>query len=201
MFANHSKTLYDPKKDTVPGIDHFAEVIVSTLRAELKRHNIPTKDIMIEFEPGRSMYGPTGIHLTKVLQLKTQTHPIKHSWCITDSTIWSLDHLMDFKLFRYKVANQANAKTEIVADICGITCGEDRMQPFAVLPKVVPGDLIAFFDTGCYCDPGTNNINALPRPGTVLVTGNKARWIKTPETVEDVFRRDVIPEEFLKKSK
>lgn len=65
--------------------------------------------------------------------------------------------------------------------------------PFAVLPPTEEGDLIAFIDTGAYCDASTNNFNALPRPGMVLVNKDKAEWIKKPESVEDVFRRDIIP--------
>jgi len=35
--------------------------------------------------------------------------------------------------------------------------------------------------------------NALPRPGIVLVHGERAEWIKRPETVADVFVRDLVP--------
>ncbi len=35
--------------------------------------------------------------------------------------------------------------------------------------------------------------NALPRPGIVLVHGEQAEWIKRPETVADVFARDLVP--------
>ena len=41
-----------------------------------------------------------------------------------------------------------------------------------------PGDVIAFLDTGAYQDACANNWNALPRPGTVLVSGSQAEWIK-----------------------
>jgi len=37
------------------------------------------------------------------------------------------------------------------------------------------------------------NFNALPRPGMVLVQGDQAEWIKRPETVADVFMRDLVP--------
>jgi diaminopimelate decarboxylase len=38
-----------------------------------------------------------------------------------------------------------------------------------------------------------SNFNAMPRPASVLVTGNRASVIRLRETEEDVFRRDVIP--------
>ena len=49
-------------------------------------------------------------------------------------------------------------------------------------------------DTGAYQEVSMSNFNALPRPATVLVTGDRASVIRRSETEEDVFRRDVIPE-------
>ena len=40
----------------------------------------------------------------------------------------------------------------------------------------------------------SSNFNAIPRPATVLVTGDNAAIIRRRETEEDVLRRDVIPE-------
>jgi hypothetical protein len=45
-----------------------------------------------------------------------------------------------------------------------------------------------------YQDGLASNFNALPRPGMVLVNGDQAEWIKLPETVADVFMRDLVPE-------
>jgi diaminopimelate decarboxylase len=39
-----------------------------------------------------------------------------------------------------------------------------------------------------------SNFNALPRPATILVNGSSAEIIKKTKTLEDVFRRDVVPE-------
>src|SRR5438552_15710004 len=91
------------------------------------------------------------------------------------------------------VANKADRPSSIVADIVGLTCQPDRIVPLASLPEVQPGDSIAFLDTGAYQDGLACNFNALPRPGMVLVTGDRAEWIKRPETVADIFRRDVVP--------
>ncbi len=39
-----------------------------------------------------------------------------------------------------------------------------------------------------------DNFNAMPRPATLLVTGDRISVIRRAETQEDVFRRDEIPE-------
>ena len=54
--------------------------------------------------------------------------------------------------------------------------------------------MIALLDTGAYQDACAANFNALPRPGTVMVSGDQAEWIKRPETVAEVFARDIVPE-------
>ena len=36
------------------------------------------------------------------------------------------------------------------------------------------GDILALFDTGAYQEVSMNNFNAMPRPASVLVSGNKS---------------------------
>jgi len=52
---------------------------------------------------------------------------------------------------------------------------------------------VAFLDTGAYQDALATNFNALVRPATVLVTGDRSEVIKRRETLEDVLHRDVVP--------
>lgn len=65
--------------------------------------------------------------------------------------------------------------------------------PSVPLPHVKDGEVLAFLDTGAYQDASATNVNALPRPATVLVCGSEAELIKRAETVADVFARDVVP--------
>jgi hypothetical protein len=81
-----------------------------------------------------------------------------------------------------------------VADVAGLTCQPDRIVADAALPDVAVNDTIAILDTGAYQDSLACNFNALPRPGMVLVTGDHADWIKRPETVADIFDRDLVPD-------
>jgi len=39
-----------------------------------------------------------------------------------------------------------------------------------------------------------SNFNAMPRPAAVLVTGDRAAVIRRAENLDDVFRRDELPE-------
>jgi diaminopimelate decarboxylase len=62
------------------------------------------------------------------------------------------------------------------------------------LPRVDVGDILALLDTGAYQETSTSNFNAMPRPATVLVTGDQATMIRRRETEADLFSRDVVPE-------
>ena len=35
---------------------------------------------------------------------------------------------------------------------------------------------------------------SVARPGMVLVNGDQAEWVKRPETLDEVFARDVVPD-------
>jgi catechol 2,3-dioxygenase-like lactoylglutathione lyase family enzyme len=97
---------------------------------------------------------------------------------------------------RRSATSQCEVKGERVlvhADVTGRTCALDVIVPDAELPPVEAGDVLAFLDTGAYQDATATNFNALPRPGTALVTGDRAELIRRHETLDDVFRRDLIP--------
>jgi diaminopimelate decarboxylase len=74
-----------------------------------------------------------------------------------------------------------------------MSCGFDVLGTSVALPSVEPGDVLAFLDTGAYQDATSSNFNALPRPATVLVCDDGAEVVKRAETIDDVFRRDVVP--------
>ena len=60
---------------------------------------------------------------------------------------------------------QPDADPTLCADIVGISCGFDVLVESARLPEPVPGEVLAFLDTGAYQDAGSCNFNAMPRPG------------------------------------
>jgi len=187
----------DPRRQAAPAapsIAEYAEVLTRTLRAELARTGISAAR-RLEVEPGRGIYGNAGIHLATVTNLKHQSQPVAQAWVETDT---SECYLPDVNLERNRwnvcVAERALEPPAVVADVVGITCGFDVVVPGAHLPQVRAGDVLAFLDTGAYQDANATNFNALPRPATVLVTGDRAELVKRAETVDDVFARDLMPE-------
>jgi diaminopimelate decarboxylase len=169
--------------------------VTSTLRLALAARSLPTDGIALEVEPGRSLYADAGVHLATVRNVKREPGRVPERWIETDTTeMFLADLMIEHDVFPVVVASRADAAVRSDADVVGISCGFDVLATGLALPEVEPGDVIAFLDTGAYQDATATNFNAMPRPATVLVCDDTANVIKRAETVDDVFRRDVVPD-------
>ena len=179
-----------------PTIEDYAEVITDAFRREMIARNFDLEGMMIEVEPGRGLHNETGIHVAKVHVVKHETENIDRVWLETDTSevFLSIGGLNVTPPFDYLFANKADAPLTSVVDIVGITCNYECLVEQAQVPEIEPGDILTFLNTGSYIEPYTANFNALPRPGMVLVNGDSAAWVKRPETQDEVFARDVIPD-------
>jgi len=94
-------------------------------------------------------------------------------------------------------ANWISAIQRVLADEdcgCDVYCYGDRLMPIVPIPEVEVEDILALLDTGAYQEVSMSNFNAIPRPASVLVTGDRAAFIRQGESGEDVLRRDRIPD-------
>ena len=184
-----------PNQKLAPTIEAYGEACTRTLREELPKHGIPLQGLTLQLEPGRAMHGNTGIHLTTVRNIKRLTSPIRYNVIVVDTTeFWFTGGRYERHLHDYVFANKADARPIEKADIIGRSCYGDRLYPLVPIPPVEVGDVLAMLDTGAYQEVSMSNFNAMPRPATVLVTGDRAEIIRRAETAEEVFRRDIIPE-------
>ncbi len=184
-----------PNKKLAPTIEDYGAACTRTLREELPRHGISLKGLMLQLEPGRAMHGNTGLHLTTVRNIKRMTAPIRYNVIVVDTTeFWFTGGRYEHHLHDYVFANKVDAPPIEKADIIGRSCYGDRLYPFVPIPSIEVGDVLALLDTGAYQEVSMSNFNAMPRPATVLVQGDRADIIRRAETEEDVFRRDIIPE-------
>ena len=176
-------------------IEDFARAATTALRTGLHREGVRTEGVRLQVEPGRWLYGDTGVHLARVKILKRQTTPYPYAWVLTDTTYFFLaGGKLEHNRHPYLVANRANAPRTVKADIVGHSCFEDILILGGRVPEVEPDDVIAFLETGAYQESSSSNFNAFPRPASILVRADQAEIIKRAETVEDVWSRDLVPE-------
>lgn len=190
-----------PYRGYAPTTEEYAEASLTTLRSVLEKR-IDLSDVTLQLEPGRRMYGNTGIHLTTIKKVKRQTRPMHMNWVLTDTTYFFLTGgAYEYNMHDFVVANRTEERPTQIADIVGHSCYADRILPLVKIPDVTEGDVIAILETGAYQEVSASNFNALPRPAVVLVNGGHAELIKRAETMDDVYGRDIIPERLQSKTR
>jgi diaminopimelate decarboxylase len=141
-------------------------------------------------EPGRSIVGPAGILLTRVLYKKTNG---RKQFLVTDAGMTDMLRPSLYNAYHeiVPVSGKNSASTETV-DVVGPVCETgDFFARDRQLPEVAEGDLLAILDVGAYGMVLTSNYNSRVRPAEVLVDGKSVKLIRRRETIRDLLRQEV----------
>jgi diaminopimelate decarboxylase len=172
--------------DSAPDIRDF----VAALRASLGSAVDQDAGLTIVVEPGRSIVGPAGVLLTRVLYRKKT--PSKE-FVIVDA---AMNDLIRPALYRahhdilpLHRAPAAPVVADIVADVVGPICETgDFLARDRELPDVQPGEYLAVSSAGAYGFVQSSNYNSRPRAPEVLVEGRCWRIIRERESYDDLIR-------------
>jgi diaminopimelate decarboxylase len=141
-------------------------------------------------EPGRSIVGPAGVLLTRVLYRKQSP---KKEFVIVDAAMNDLIRPTLYHAHHEILPLRKNGYPEIHADIVGPVCESgDYLAKGRNLPAVLPGDFLAVCTAGAYGFVQASNYNSRPRPAEVLVEGGTWRVIRERETLEDLIRGEKV---------
>jgi diaminopimelate decarboxylase len=155
----------------------YARAVVAPLRG-LKLHLL--------LEPGRSVVGPAGVLLTRVLYRKTNNH--KH-FLIVDAAMNDLLRPSLYGAYHEIVPVNRESRATEITDVVGPICETgDFFARARKLPRVSEGDLLAILDVGAYGSVLGSNYNTRGRAAEVLVDDAKARVIRRRESVRDQMR-------------
>ena len=174
------------ENDSPPG---FAEQVASYADALLA----PLKGLKIHLllEPGRSIVGPAGALITRLLYKKING---TKKFLVVDA---AMNDLLRPSLYRahHEIVpvRSSNASSEDepdeTVDVVGPICETgDFFARDRDLPIAQEGDLLALLDTGAYGIVLASNYNTRPRPAEVLVDGKSVKLIRRRETVADLVR-------------
>jgi diaminopimelate decarboxylase len=167
--------------DRAPAIHDF----IGALRDRIGRDGLT---VMIE--PGRSIVGPAGVLLTRVLYRKKS--PSKE-FVIVDAAMNDLIRPSLYKAHHEILPLRHLPSGAIVADVVGPVCETgDFLARDRELADVQPGDYLAISSAGAYGFVQSSNYNSRPRAAEVLVEGNQWRIVRDRETYRDLIRGEKI---------
>lgn len=148
--------------------------------------------LTLSVEPGRAIVADSGILLTRVISLKSQTGK---NFAIVDAAMNDLIRpaLYDAWHDIIPVTNHNGEfqDYDIVGPVCetGDFFGKNRKL------CIFPNDLLAITMAGAYGFVMSSNYNSRPRAAEVLVdTDNKTHLIRERETVEDLMAKEKCPD-------
>jgi diaminopimelate decarboxylase len=157
----------------------YARAVLGPLRG-LKLHLL--------LEPGRSIVGPAGVLLTRVLYRKTNNHK---RFLIVDAAMNDLVRPSLYGAYHEIVPVSRTSRETEITDVVGPICETgDFFARDRKLPLVSEADLLAILDVGAYGSVLGSNYNTRGRPAEVLVDGAKSRLIRRRETLQDQLRTE-----------
>jgi diaminopimelate decarboxylase len=160
-----------------PSIRSFVDCIRQRLRG---------MDLTVMLEPGRSIVGPAGVLLTRVLYRKRN---VDKEFVVVDAAMNDLIRPALYRSHHDILPLRMTDRPELVADVVGPVCETgDFLARDRKLTDVAPGDVLALATTGAYGFVQASNYNARRRPAEVLVEGDQWRIIRARETYEDLVR-------------
>jgi len=145
-------------------------------------------DLHLLLEPGRSIVGPAGVLITKVLYRKRNNGK---KFLIVDAAMNDLLRPSLYGAYHRIAAVCGNGRNTEQVDVVGPVCESgDFFARDRELPRVEEGELLAIMDVGAYGMVLASNYNSRPRAAEVLIDGKSMRVIRRRETVADLLRAE-----------
>jgi diaminopimelate decarboxylase len=143
-------------------------------------------------EPGRSIVGPAGVLLTRVIYKKAND---SKRFLVVDA---AMNDLIRPALYgaHHDIApvvqqKGPKARKEIV-DVVGPVCESgDFFARDRELPNLEEGELLAILDAGAYGMALASNYNTRPRAAEILVRGKSVRVIRRREKLSDLYSAEL----------
>ena len=165
------------ESEQAPAIGDFVRGMEARLRAS---------GLRIEVEPGRSIVGPAGVLLTRVLYRKCNGDK---QFVIVDAGMNDLLRPSLYRAHHEIVPVRKRSLPLITADVVGPVCETgDFLARDREMADAMPGDYLAVMTAGAYGFALSSNYNSRPRVAEALVEGATFRVIRARETYADLIR-------------
>lgn len=150
-------------------------------------------DVELAFEPGRIIVGNAGLLLSEVLYVNERP---ERRFLVIDAAMNDLVRPAMYEAYHeIWPVMQAPADGERLAyDVVGPICESgDTFATGRLLPKLGPGDLIAFMSAGAYGSSMASAYNQRPLVAEVLVEGARSSLVRPRQSYEALIGTDRMP--------
>jgi len=147
----------------------------------------------IEIEPGRLIAGNAGLLVSEVIYEKSGEG---RDFLIIDAAMNDLIRPAMYEAFHeiIPVIEQAAGAPMPQVDIVGPICETgDTFAKARAMPRVAPGEMVAFRSAGAYGAVMSSEYNSRPLIPEVLVDGDQFAVIRARPSYDDMINRDSIP--------
>jgi diaminopimelate decarboxylase len=146
--------------------------------------------VHILLEPGRTIVGPAGALLTRIIYVKQNG---AKRFMVTDAAMNDLLRPSLYKAHHEIVpVRQQQNSSKGVFDVVGPICETgDFFAHDRELPEVAEGELLAILDAGAYGMSLSSNYNTRTRPAEVLVKDKSAKLVRKRETISDLLKPEL----------
>ena len=147
--------------------------------------------VCLLLEPGRSLIGPAGVLITRVLYRKRNDGK---RFLIVDAAMNDLLRPSLYAAHHEIVPCLLRPHTAVeTVDVVGPICETgDFFACNRTLPVMEERELLAILDAGAYGMALASNYNSRPRAAEVLVDGTRPRLIRERETMQDLLRPERV---------
>jgi len=167
--------------EPAPEIRAFVECLRARVRAS---------GLRVMVEPGRSIVGPAGVLLTRVLYRKKNG---AKEFIVVDAAMNDLIRPSLYRAHHEIVPLRRNLLPPVRADVVGPVCETgDFLARDRAMANVMPGDYLAVCTAGAYGFVLSSNYNSRPRAPEVLVEGGQWRVVRQREKLEDLVRGETV---------
>jgi diaminopimelate decarboxylase len=164
-----------------PDFEAYAEAVTAPLAG---------LDLEILCEPGRSIVGPAGVLLTRVIYMKRRE---THVFALVDGAMNDLLRPALYAAWHDILPCRPRDRDEpervdVVGPVCETADFLGRGRPLAL----AEGDLLAVMDAGAYGFTMASNYNSRPRCAEVMITDDGPVLVRARETVADLLRGETL---------
>ena len=146
------------------------------------------RDLQLIFEPGKFFVSAAGFFFVRTNVVKPT---ISSVFVVVDSGMNHLIRPMFYDSY-HQIVNVTNTDEKPrIYNVVGYICETDTFGVNRIIPEVIEGDILCFFNAGAYGYEMASNFNSRLRPAEVMIKDGKDYLIRRRETFEDLIRLQI----------